>query len=171
MQHPTEWPQFYTATILNWQQILKDDIFKNIILESLGFCVKQSKIKLYVFVEMNNHIHLIWQQIPPTTRVKLQHSFMKFTAQKMKENLQLYNPVLLDTYKVNDKDRMYQIWERNPLSVYLYSPKVFHQKIAYILNNLVKAGLCLQPSDYYYSSAKFYTTGIDEFNMLTHYDG
>ena len=171
MNYATEWPQFYTATILNWQHLLEEYKYKNIIVESLQFCVKENKVKLYAFVVMSNHIHLVWQQIPPTTKTKLQHSFMTFTAQKIKENLQKNNPSLLKSFKVNAKDRMYQIWERNPLSVYLYSPKVFHQKIAYIHNNLVKAVLCLQPSDYYYSSAKFYTTGIDEFNMLTHYDG
>ncbi len=66
---------------------------------------------------------------------------------------------------------MYQIWERNPLTVDLFLPKVFYQKIDYIHFNLVVASLCIHPEDYYYSSAKFYATNIDEFNMLTHYDG
>jgi putative transposase len=171
MIYATEWPQFYTATILNWQHLLEDNKYKDIIVESLQFCVKESKVKLYAFVIMHNHIHFVWQQIPPTTKVKLQHSFMTFTAQKIKEDLQKNNPTLLENFKVNAKDRMYQIWERNPLSIDLFSPKVFHQKIGYIHFNPVKAGLCINAEDYYYSSAKFYATGIDEFNMLTHYDG
>jgi putative transposase len=169
--YPTEWPQFYTATILNWQHLLKGDKYKNIIVESLQFCVKENKVKLYAFVIMSNHIHLVWQQIPPTTKVKLQHSFMTFTAQKIKEDLQKNNPILLETFKVNATDRMYQVWERNPLTINLFSPKVFYQKIDYIHFNPVVAGLCINPEDYYYSSAKFYATGIDQFNMLTHYDG
>ena len=32
----------------------------------------------------------------------------------------------------------------------------------------VKAGLCNLPEEYYYSSAKFYHTGIDKFGMLIH---
>ncbi len=171
MIYPIEWPQFYTATILNWQHLLQDDKYKDIIVESLQFCVKENKVKLYAFVIMSNHIHLVWQQIPPTTKVKLQHSFMTFTAQKIKEDLQKNNPTLLESFKVNAKDRMYQIWERNPLTVDLFSPKVFHQKIDYIHFNPVKAGLYNNPEDYYYSSAKFYATSIDEFNKLTHYVG
>jgi REP element-mobilizing transposase RayT len=120
---------------------------------------------------MSNHIHLVWQQMPPTTKTKLQHSFMTYTAQKIKEDLQKNNPTLLETFKVDAKDRIYQIWERNPLTVDLFSPKVFYQKIDYVHYNPVRAGLCLNAEDYYYSSAKFYATGIDEFNMLTHYDG
>jgi putative transposase len=171
MIYPTEWPQFYTATILNWKHLLEDDKYKNIIIESLQFCVKERKVKLYAFVIMSNHIHLVWQQIPPTTKVKLQHSFMTFTAQKIKEDLLKNNPSMLEDFKVDAKDRVYQIWERNPLTVELFSPKVFNQKIDYVHFNPVKAGLCALPEDYHYSSAKFYATGIDEFNMLTHYDG
>jgi hypothetical protein len=40
----------------------------------------------------------------------------------------------------------------------------------YVHYNPVKAGLCILPEDYYYSSAKFYATGIDDFDMLTHCD-
>jgi putative transposase len=85
--------------------------------------------------------------------------------------LQKNNPILLETFKVNATDRMYQIWERNPLTVDLFSPKVFYQKIDYVHFNPVVAGLCINPEDYYYSSSKFYATGIDEFDVLTHYDG
>jgi putative transposase len=76
-----------------------------------------------------------------------------------------------EKFKVNAKDRVYQIWERNSLSIDLFSPKVFYQKIDYLHFNPVKAGLCALPENYYYSSARFYETGTDEFNMLTHYKG
>jgi hypothetical protein len=48
---------------------------------------------------------------------------------------------------------------------------VFDQKLEYIHYNPVKAGLCIYPEEYHYSSAKFYHTGIDDFKMLTHYSG
>ena len=68
---------------------------------------------------------------------------------------------------MNAKDRTYQFWERTSLGSELYSHDVFMQKLEYIRWNPVKAGLCSFPEGYYYSSAKFYHTGIDEFNMLT----
>ena len=94
---------------------------------------------------------------------------MTFTAQKIKEDLKLTNPLLLETFKVDAKDRTYQLWKRNALSVDLFTPKVLQQKIDYIHANPVKAGLCLYPEDYQYSSARFYNTGVDYFKMLTKY--
>jgi putative transposase len=34
--YPTDWPQFYTATILNWQHVLEYDKYKDIIVESFS---------------------------------------------------------------------------------------------------------------------------------------
>ena len=34
--------------------------------------------------------------------------------------------------------------------------------------NPVKAGICKFPEEYYYSSARFYETGIDDFRILTY---
>ena len=96
---------------------------------------------------------------------------MKFTAQQIKFALASDNPALLAQCEVNKTDRQYQIWKRKPLSVELSSEKVFLQKLDYIHFNPGKAGLCVCPEDYHFSSALFYENGIDHFKMLTHYKG
>ncbi|RYZ97935.1 MAG: hypothetical protein EOP47_20575 [Sphingobacteriaceae bacterium] len=81
------------------------------------------------------------------------------------------NPNQLENFRVNAKDREFQIWERNSLSVDLWSQPVFEQKLDYIHNNPIqeKWQLAQYPEDYKYSSAKYYYTGIDEFGLLAHY--
>ncbi|GAB2808283.1 hypothetical protein [Ferruginibacter profundus] len=66
---------------------------------------------------------------------------------------------------------MYQFWKRESLSIELRTHAVYMQKLEYIHYNPVKAGLCIHPEEYYYSSAKFYFNGADDFGMLTHYLG
>jgi hypothetical protein len=55
------YPQFFTATILEWKHLLKPDKYKDIITESLSFRVKEKQIFVYGFVIMPNHIHIICQ--------------------------------------------------------------------------------------------------------------
>jgi hypothetical protein len=43
------------------------------------------------------------------------------------------------------------------------------QKMEYIHNNPVAAGLCHYPEGYTYSSAKYYVTGEDGFGIITHW--
>ena len=49
------------------------------------------------------------------------------------------NHQVLEIFKVKASDRKYQIWERNPLSVSLWSQPVFKQKVDYIHLNPVVA--------------------------------
>jgi REP-associated tyrosine transposase len=167
-KYPTYWPQFYTATIIEWKQLLKQDKYKQIILEALQFLVSDKRTQLYAFVIMSNHFHLIWQPLGDNTPQTIQHSLMTRTAQQIKADLGKNHPQVLPHFKVNVKDRSYQFWERNSLGVELFSNEVFMQKLDYIHYNPVKAGLCKLPSEYHYSSAKFYETGIDDFGILTH---
>lgn len=72
---------------------------------------------------------------------------------------------------VNARDRKYQIWERNPLRVPIWSDKVLRQKLGYIHNNPVRAGLCKHPEDHKYSSASFYYRRDQSWKFLIHCDG
>ena len=78
---------------------------------------------------------------------------------------------VLPHFKVNLKDRKYQFWERNPLSVDLYSRKIVYQKLKYIHSNPLqdKWQLSEKLEDYWFSSYRFYEFGIDYFGFLTHY--
>jgi putative transposase len=78
---------------------------------------------------------------------------------------------LLNDLLVNAKDRKYQVWERNSLGVQLWTPNVFKQKLDYIHNNLVRAGLCKFPEDYRYSSARFYERNEKDWVFLIHHGG
>jgi putative transposase len=164
--YPIHWPEFYTASILNHEFLLHEDNYKDIIISSLRYLVKNNKIKLYAFVIMSNHIHLIWQAFPGNNPDKIRHSFKKYTAQQMKFELIKNNKLYLKEFKVVRKDRIYQFWKRDALAVTLFNEKVFFQKMIYIHYNPVKAGLCKNPEDYKYSSAGYYHNGEDLFGML-----
>lgn len=162
-------PQFFTATILDWKPLLADDRYKQILLSSLSFLVKEQRVVINSFVIMSNHIHLIWQAVNGFTPQQVQHSFLKFTAQQIKFDLEKHYPQLLEEFRVNAADRIYQFWERHPLSIDLFGEEVYLQKVNYIHYNPVEAGLCALPEEYDYSSARFYETLVDEFGFLTHW--
>lgn len=161
---------FFTATILEWKRLLKPDKYKGIIVESIRFLVKEGRIHLYAFVIMENHIHCIWQLREGYSRQSVQHSLLKFTAKKIKYDLVAQHSDILMQFRVDAKDREYQFWERNPLSVELWNEVVLLQKLNYIHQNPVRAALCLEAADYYYSSAAFYEQADNRFGFLTRYE-
>ena len=52
---------FWTATIINWQHLLREDRFKEVIIQSLRTLSVKSLADIFAFVIMPNHIHLIWR--------------------------------------------------------------------------------------------------------------
>ena len=168
--HQEECPQFYTATILQWKNLLKPEKIKMILIESLQYLVYENRVILYGYVIMDNHIHLLWS---PTKLYSLKHTqlcFMKFTTQKIKRNLEINYPKYLQKFRVDSKDRTYQFWQRNPFCIDLYDYKIMVEKLNYIHANPVKENLCNKLVDYKFSSAKFYEELGDEFNFLTRLD-
>jgi len=84
---------------------------------------------------MPNHIHLTWQIQAGMKRENVQRDFLKYTAQRIKDRMALNEPFLLSQFLVNAKDRKYQLWERNPLTVDLWSEQVMIQKTRCIHEN------------------------------------
>ena len=166
-----QYPQFFTATILEWKPLLKQDKCKRVIVDSLKHLVTAQRIKVFAFVIMPNHLHLIWQMQQQNKREDVQRDFLKYTGQQIRFDLQAYHPAVLAHFKVDAKDRKYQIWERNALSIDLYHHKQFLQKLEYIHNNPLqpKWKLCNLPEEYPFSSAAFYETGGSDFSFVTHY--
>ncbi len=112
---------------------------------------------------MPNHIHLIRQIKDKHQKASVQQSFLKYTAQQIKLTMIGYGNKEVENYRVKASNRQYQFWERNPLSIDLWSRAVFLQKLNYMHNNPTQAHwkLCQYPEEYKYSSAKFYEKGIE----------
>lgn len=92
---------FWTATINNWNKLLEEDKLKEIIISSLQYLVKNSKIDVYAFVIIPNHVHFIWQLMEMNGREKPHASFLKFTAHSFEKYIKSSDPELLKIYKTN----------------------------------------------------------------------
>lgn len=167
----TTHPFFFTASIKSWYKLLEPDKYKQVIIDSLQFLVNEQRVKVFAFIIMPNHIHIIWQMCNNHKKSNVQRDFLKYTAQKIKYDLIKNHPKVLAYFKVNQKGRDYQFWQNRPLSIELYTEKVFEQKLDYIHNNPIqeKWKLCINPEDYYFSSAAFYLLGTTDFAFISHY--
>ncbi len=54
-----EYPHFFTCTAVNWISVFTNRDIVEIILDSLNHLQKQERLKLYGYVIMENHLHLI----------------------------------------------------------------------------------------------------------------
>src|SRR6478609_8812156 len=162
---------FWTDTIKDWRHLLDDDFNKSIIVASWRELVRRRVIVIYGFVIMPNHVHIVWVMTAMNGKEMPYDSFNKFTSHQFLESLRSKEPHSLSTYIENDTERKHRFWQRDPLAVCMDSKEKIEQKLEYIhLNPLQEHwNLANKPENYKWSSARFYETGIDDYNMLTDY--
>ena len=151
--------------------MLLDDRYKDIIISSMKFLVKEKRVAIYAFVIMPNHIHLVWKIANNRKKEDVQRDFLKYTAQKMKLKLKDEDPDKLKLFYAGAKDREYQFWERKLLTSKLPTEEIIVQKINYIHANPIRGkwNLCKEFTDYKYSSASFYYKENSKWDFLTQY--
>ena len=158
---------FFTATIHNWLPLLSQENNQQLIIDYLKKLCDSGMLTVFAFVLMPNHVHIIWRQNKLNGKETPQGSFLKYTAHEFLKKLKISGESL--KYEVNAANKKHELWQRDSLSIEIYSRSVATQKLQYIHFNSVSAKCKLSNDDldYPYSSARFYETGIDEFGFLT----
>ena len=108
---------FYTDTIIDFKHLLQDDNIKLILIQSLSYLAAHTMVKVFGYVIMPNHIHLIWTHPTLNGKESPSGSLVKYTAHKIKEYLQTSSPQQLSNYLSIKNDRKYQFWKRDPFAI------------------------------------------------------
>lgn len=106
---------FVTSTIVEWLPVLTSRIYFEIIIDSLKYCAKNMALKLYAYVLMDNHFHLIGSS---QDFHKTMTSLRKYTAGKIINQLHADNKEWLLNqlafYKKKYKtESSYQVWQES----------------------------------------------------------
>jgi len=153
-----EYPHFFTCTAVNWISVFTNRDIVEIILDSLNHLPQQERLKLYGYVIMENHLHLIASGNNLAREIG---HFKSFTARKIIDYLREnnINAILkqLQFHKLkHKKDRTYQLWQEGSHPKVIQGEKMMIQKMEYMHCNPVKRGYVDDPTHWRYSSARNY---------------
>jgi REP element-mobilizing transposase RayT len=144
---------FITSTVHQWVDVFTRQEYIDILLESLRFCQREKGLKIYAWVVMSNHIHLIVQsdKVPLSDIIR---DFKKFTSSTITKAIER-NPKesrkrwMLWLLKKEDK---VWFWEEGYHGEEITSKAFFDSKMKYIHLNPVRAGIVEKEEEYLYSS-------------------
>ena len=80
-------PHFITFTVVDWIDVFTRQTYRDIVIESLDYCIKNKGMILFGYVIISNHIHMIIQS-QEATLSDLIRDFKKFTAKSILEKIQ-----------------------------------------------------------------------------------
>ncbi|VAW44340.1 Transposase and inactivated derivatives [hydrothermal vent metagenome] len=164
-------PHFITCTILHWLPIFTRPESVQIIFDSLNYLKKSDDLKLYGFVILENHLHMI---ISSDDLPKTIQKFKSFTAKQIINLLKISgSKTLLDQMKFYKKAHKnhtkYQVWQEGCAPKLIQSDEMMRQKLEYMHQNPVKRGYVEQTSHWRYSSARNYDLGSGVIEVDTEF--
>ncbi|MFY0653056.1 MAG: transposase [Cyclobacteriaceae bacterium] len=157
---------FMTLTVVNWIDIFSRREYKDIVVDSLNYCTQNKGLEIYTWVIMTNHVHLVAGCLEPYKMSDFLRDFKKFTSKKIVDEIceipESRREWLLDKFAFEasriGRAKDYKLWRDDNHAIDLdgYGIEMM-QKIIYVHENPVRAGIVRNPEDYVYSSAIDYT--------------
>ncbi len=158
-------PHFITCTVVNWIDALSREQYKEILLESLNYCINNKGLQLHAWVIMSNHLHLIVSASDGFRISDIIRDFKKFTSRKITDaiaaNMQeSRREWMLGMFRYaglyNKSNDQYQFWQQDYHPIALDGNDMFVQRMRYLHENPVRAGIVWEAAHYKYSSAGDY---------------
>ena len=155
-------PHFITSTVVRWIDALSRPVYKDIIVDSLRFSIENKGLRLYSWVIMSNHFHIIASAEDNHSLAGTIRDIKKFTSNKLLKAIAT-NPQesrrewMMKVFEYdgshNNSNERFQFWQQGLHPIELSTDAMFFERFNYVHENPVKAGLVRQPQDYVYSSA------------------
>jgi REP element-mobilizing transposase RayT len=158
---------FITFAVVEWVDVFTRKRYRDIVLDSIRFCQKEKGLLLHSWCIMSNHLHLVvsskFEDLSGLLR-----DFKKFTSTEvlrsmMNNEKESRRQGMLELFRKqgekNSRNNEYQFWRQSKHPEELYSNKFIIQKMNYIHQNPVAAGIVERAEHYLYSSAKDYFFG------------
>lgn len=159
-------PHFVTFSVVGWVDVFTRDCYKEIMIESLRYCIGNKGLTLHAWIIMTNHVHLIMS----SSTAKIEHlvrDMKKFTSKQIlkaiEENTEeSRREWMLNLFsyagRSNNNNKDFQFWKQDYHPIELNTFVKCKGRLDYLHKNPVKSGLVWEPWHYKYSSAIDYYT-------------
>jgi len=170
--HDPEGVYFISFATVGWTDVFTCIQYKDIFVESLGYCQKEKGLELFGRCLMTDHAHLLVRAKEGFRLQDIMRDKKKFTSKQiiraiMDNPLESRKEWLLAMFsnagRYNPNNTKYQFWRQDDHPIEYFTAAVTQQKPDYIHNNPVKEGIVEFPEQYIYSSASNYA---DENGLL-----
>lgn len=152
---------FITLTVVGWIDVFTRKEYADEIVKNLKFCQEKKDLEIFAYVIMPSHIHLVCRRNIGLLS-ELLRDFKSFTAKQLlkliaenpqesrKEWLRYMFKFFANRHAQNSE---FMFWQKTNHPTELFSADIIEQKVDYIHNNPVIAGIVTEPNFYQYSSA------------------
>lgn len=159
---------FITFSVVQWIDVFSRAEYRDLLLESIRHCQKNKGLEVYGWCIMSNHVHFILGRCGQENLQDIIRDFKKYTSVQIvkaieeNQNESRREWLFWMFRKLAEKSKKHQkycFWQNEYHPIELTDNEMMEQKLDYIHQNPVEAGLVYEPEHYIYSSALDYGGG------------
>jgi len=139
---------YLTFTVRNWYYIFDRHNRFQILADSLKYCQKNKGVKIYAYIFMINHLHLI---ASGNNMIGFIRDFKRHASKEMQNNIIATELGVLKLFDLGNGK--YEFWSRTNMPKMIESEEYIIQKINYVHANPVRRQYVKKPEDWMWSSA------------------
>lgn len=140
---------FTTSTVVGWADVFTRKEYKEILLDSIRHCQKEKGFILHSWCLRSNHVHLVIS-VKEHNPSDILRDFKKYTSKQIIKAITEHpaesrKEWMLHLFKkageTNSRNASYQFWRQDSQPKELYNERFTSQKLDYMHNNPVEAGI------------------------------
>ncbi len=166
--HDPEGTYFVTFSVVGWIDVFTRNEYRNILIDSLNYCITKKGLVIHAWVIMTNHVHMIISRKGVSPLEDIMRDMKKFTSVEIihaieESSIESRKKWMLKMFeafgKVNSNNLKFQFWQQDNHPFELNSNEEIEQKISYIHENPVNQGFTSSSEYYDWSSNIDYSGG------------
>ena len=145
---------YVTFSCYKRRRLLNPDVCKRIVIGRLGAQLAKQKGICCGFVVMLNHVHaVVW--FPEEFQISLfMNKWKELSSRELRKTYERCFPRYIE--KIDPEEPM---WQARYYDFNIFTDRKLREKVEYMHNNPVRAGLVREPTDWPWSSARFWVLG------------
>jgi len=167
---------YFTFQLVEWVDVFTRQAIRDIFVNDLRYCQQNKDLVLCAWVLMSNHAHILAQS-SVNDLTGFVRDFKKHISKAIVDYIQTEREsrrewmlnIFSNAASKTNRNKDYQICTHENHAEQVYTDSFLKEKLEYIHNHPVRAGIVESPEHYLYSSAKNYAgeKGLVELEILT----
>jgi len=157
---------FVTFTVIHWLDVFTRDTYRDILYDGIKFCQINKGLNIHSYCIMSNHVHFVMSAKDNFILSDIIRDLKSFTSRTIRKTLETdftesrrewFLKMMRDAGQINKRNNDFQFWQQHNHPIELNTNFILDQRINYIHQNPVIAGLVEEPHYWLHSSAKDYS--------------
>jgi putative transposase len=166
-------PVLYITVVTNQRlPVFRTEQMKEVLCRAIDEARKSAGFLIFAYVIMSDHLHILTSR--PSTTSAVLRVLKGITARRLIDYLKAnsyFDSLAKLQHQEQDRNYRYSLWQTEKNVLPIFSEGMFMEKVRYIHQNPVRAGLVERASDYRWSSARIWEgKGIEDEPLLVDKD-